>query len=243
MVTGLGAVTGVAASTVAAGAASITIGEVTVSCLVARGVTLAIGDVVLVHRQGSARWVTSVLYAAAPPPPPDVNDPPPIPKPVVVTGTLVVAAVETRSYRSGKWRTDTDDLVQGVTPGQGNSTGCAFYGNKPRSLAGATVTKATIRVQRIRAGDFAARTSTLRLMTQKTRPSGAPTLTSSTSGPSLAVGKTDTAFTIPTSWAQAMVDGTSGGLAVFDGSGDPYIRYSGRSTYGPTFTLTIRWTR
>jgi hypothetical protein len=40
-----------------------------------------------------------------------------------------------------------------------------------------------------------------------------------------------------------MVDGTSGGLAVFDGTGSPYVRFQGRGGYGPAFTMTIAWKR
>jgi hypothetical protein len=83
----------------------------------------------------------------------------------------------------------------------------------------------------------------MRLMTNATRPGGAPTLTSSTSGPSLRRGSTVGAFTIPDSWAQAMVDGTAGGLAFYEADGSPYVILAGRGDYGPAFTMTIRWSR
>lgn len=237
---GLGALTGTAASTVTAGQATITVGGISVTANVVQGLTLAVGDIALVTRQGSMWWVINKLFTAAP------TDPgapiPPSPKPTTRTGALVCNPVETRSYRGGSWRTDTDDVLQGVYAGYPNNTGCAFYGSKPRSLSGATVTSATIKVKRIKGGAFSAQTSTLRLMTERTKPSGGPTLTSSTSGPSLKVNASTT-FTIPTSWAQNMVDGTAGGLAVYDSNGSPYIRYAGRGSYAGSFTLTIRWSR
>jgi len=239
---GLGALTGTATTAVSSGQCTCAIGGVDVTVNVARDLTVAIGDVLLIVRQGSARWAIARLFGAAPAVIED-NDPPPPPKPTVVTGSLVVAPVATGTHRDGGWRSDTDDVLQGVYGSRGNNTGAVFYGSKPRSLAGATVTAASIRVRRDRAGVFAAQTSTLWLVTQATKPGGAPTRTSSTTGPSLAVGATNNAFAIPDSWAQAMVDGTAGGLAVYDSSGSPYIRLAGRGSWSPAWTLTLRWSR
>lgn len=239
---GIGSLTGVAASTVSSGVASVTVGGITVSAYVVRGVTLAVGDPVLIVRQGSVWWVLGALFTAAPTVGEEADATPP-PKPAVTTGSLVCAPVETRSYRDGRWRTDTDDVLQGVYGGYGNNTGCVFYGNTPRSLSGATVTAARLRVKRLRGGVFASQTSTLRLMTERVRPSGAPSLTSSTSGPALAVDSSTSSFAVPASWAQELVDGTSGGLAVYIGGGSPYMRFAGRGSWSPAFTLTIDWTR
>lgn len=207
---------------------------------VARDLAVAIGDVLLVERIGAQWFALGRMFPTAAPPSP-VNEPAPDPKPAAVSGALVASPVETRSYR-GSWRTDNTDVYQGQYGGWGNHTGAVFYGSKPRSLAGATVTGATIRVQRISAGAYAAQATTMRLMTNATRPAGAPTLTSTGAGPSLAVGGSTT-FTVPTSWAQAMVDGTAGGIAFFDADGSPYVRFAGRGSWSPAFTLTINWTR
>ena len=210
---------------------------------VARDLTVAAGDVLLVERVG-AQWFALVRLFATAAPPVEEQQRPPDPKPAVVTGTLVVSPVETRSYRpSYGWRTDNTDVYQGQYGGWGNHTGTVFYGSKPRSLAGATVTDAKIRVKRLSAGAYSAQSTTMRLVTQATRPGGAPTLTSSTSGPSLAVGSTANAFDVPTAWAQAMVNGTAGGLAFYDSGGSPYVRLAGRSSWSAAFTLTISWRR
>lgn len=205
-------------------------------------VTAVPGDVVLISKLG-AQWFAVGTWGTAPAP--VVNQPAPDPKPVTTTGSLVVSPVETRSYRTTYgWRTDNTDVYHGQYGGWGNHTGSVFYGTKPRSLAGATVTSATIRVRRpSRTGStYAAVATTMRLVTQATRPGGAPTLTSTTAGPSIKAGA-ETTFTIPTSWAQSMVDGTAGGLAFFDSDGSPYIIYAGRGTWSPAFTLTINWRR
>ena len=239
---GLGLLQGTAASAVTGSTASIVVGSITVTAQVVRGLTLAAGDVVLVGRQGSQWWVIARLYAAAPAAPTDSGTEPD-PQPVTRTGSLLCTPVETRSRRDSKWRTDTDDVLQGSYGGYGTSTGCAFYGGKPRSLAGATVTAASVKVRRESGGVFAAQAPTLWLVTQSTRPSGAPTLTSATAGPSLRVNASTSAFGIPAAWAQAMVDGTSGALAVYDADGSPYLRYSGRGSWSPAWTLTIKWRR
>lgn len=238
--TGTGATLGTATTVKSSEVATFTVNGVATQCQVARDLTVAVGDVCVIQRVGAQWFALARFYGAAPADP--ENPPTPAPKPTVVRGTLVVPAVETRSYR-GSWRTDTDDVYQGEYAGNGNHTGCAFYGSKPRSLSGATVTSATVRMRRRSAGGVAAdRSLTLRLVTQSTRPSGAPTLGSSTAGPSLRWGESTT-FTIPDSWAQAMVDGTAGGLAVFESGGSPYMILDGRGRFSSSFTLTIGWER
>jgi hypothetical protein len=257
---GQGCLTGAAVTASGSGACLARVAGLTVTVRVLAGVTVAAGDPLLILREGSTYWVVGVTPAApttpptpGPPPddPPDSGDPAPAPKPTTRTGTLTCPPASTATFRDGHWRTDigpvdSADLYQGRYGGSsfGRNTGVAFYGSKPRSLAGATVTKATIHVRRERgSGDYAARTATLRLIEERTRPSGAPTLHESTSGPSLKVGQTLNAFAIPTSWAQQMVDGTRGGLAISIGSDSPYIQLAGRRSWSAAWTLVISWRR
>jgi hypothetical protein len=214
----------------------------TTTVKVARDLTVAQNDLLLIQRTGMFWVAIQRLGTAAVTPQTGQGQAPP-PKPPVVYGNTPFGPVETRSYQATRWRTDNDDVYQGQYGGNGNHTGCAFYGNGPRSLAGATVNGAYIQVRRkLGGGITAAQSTTLRLVTQSTRPGGAPTLTSSTAGPSLAWGQAQ-AYGIPASWAQSMVDGTAGGLALFVGGGSPYVILDGRSHYGPSFTLTIIWQR
>jgi hypothetical protein len=236
-------VTAVAQTTKSSNACTAQVNGVNTTVQVARDLTVAVGDILLIHKVGSTWFASARFYAAAPAEPSDQVEAPPNPQPAVVTGHLVVVPVYTGSYRDGRWRTDTGDVVQGTYGGYGNSTGVAFYGTKPTSLAGATVTAARINVRRVAGGVQAAQATTMRLVTEAVKPTGAPTLTSTTAGPNLAVGATSVAFTVPTAWAQAMVDGTAGGLALFDGDGSPYARYAGRGTYAPSFALSIDWSR
>lgn len=239
---GTGALLAVALAVKVGSTVLATVNGLPTSVEVARDVTVAIGDVLIVNRIGAQWFALGRAYPAAPVDPgvSGVVDP----RPAVVSGSTPFAPVETRSYRNGSWRSDNDSVYQGQYGGQGNHTGCAFYGNGPRSLAGVTVNFARIVAHRSSGGGtFAAQPTTMRLVTQKTRPAGAPTLGASSAGPSLPRGGTNNFFVIPTSWAQAMVDGTAGGLGFFVAGGSPYVILSGRSEYGPAFTLTINWSR
>lgn len=241
---GLGALYATATSTKSSGMCTAIVNGKQTTIHVARDLTVASGDVLVVIRIGS-QWEAVSRHGTAAPTAPN-NPDAPDPKPSVTSGTLVVSPVETRSYRpSYGWRMDNTDVYHGEWGGWGNHTGCVFYGTKPRSLSGATVTDAKIRVRRPSGtgSTYAAVGTTMRLLTNATRPSGAPTLGSSTSGPAIKAGETENAFDIPNSWAQAMVNGTAGGLAFFDASGSPYIIFAGRSRWSAAFTLTITWQR
>lgn len=211
-----------------------------VTVAVARDLSVASGDVIVVTKVGAQWFALGRAYAAAPTSP--INQPGPPAQPTGVTGSLVVPPVETRSYRNGAWRFDNTTVYQGSYGGGGNHTGAVFYGSMPRSLAGATVLSASAQVRREDGGAFAAQSTTMRLMTNSTRPAGVVTLTSTAAGPSLAVGRS-TSFAIPTAWVQSMVDGTAGGLGFFTGTGSPYVQFAGTGDWGPAFSLTINWQR
>lgn len=234
---------GQAVGTKSGGLLTVSVNGVQISMMAARDVTFADGDGVAFVRAGSSWVAVCRVGTVATVPPEDPNPVTPPPKPATVTGSKTFTPVETRSRQGSKWRTDNDDVYQGEYGSNGNHTGCAFYGSAPRSLAGATVTSASVKLRRKSAGGItAAQDTTFRLVTQTTRPSGAPTLTSTTDGPNLAWGQSTT-FTIPTAWAQEMVDGTAGGLAIFEADGSPYVILDGRGGYGPSFSLTVRYSR
>ncbi|MEU1596214.1 hypothetical protein ABZ468_25980 [Streptomyces sp. NPDC005708] len=227
------------------------------------GLTVTVGSPLLILRKGSTYWAIATFGAApAVPPspplpsdtPPSSGDPAPAPKPVTTTGTLTCPPIATSTWRDGHWRTDigsstSADTYQGRYSGSGfgRMSGFAFYGSKPRSIAGATVTKATVKLRRLTSGDFGKRSPTLRLVSQSTRPGGFPTLNESTTGPALGVrgqvSPSEATFQLPTAWGQAMVDGTRGGLAISISSDDPYIRLAGRGSWSAAWTLTLYWRR
>lgn len=260
---GQGALVGTAATNSASGACLADVSGIRVTVRVPPGLTVAAQQNLLILRRGSTYWAIQTLTAApavppAPPPPadtpPPASDPAPAPKPTVTTGSLVCTPVATSTWRDGSWRTDigsstSADTYQGRYSGSsyGRMSGFAFYGSKPRSIAGATVTKATVKLRRLTSGDYAQRSPTLRLVSQSTRPSGFPTLNESTTGPALGVidhvSPWESTFTLPTSWGQAMVDGTRGGLAISISADTPYIRLAGRSSWSAAWTLTLYWRR
>lgn len=256
---GKGVVRGTAITAAASGACLARFGGITVTARVATALTVAVGNIVLAVRLGSTYYIITVIPAAptstpaTPAPadsaPVDTGDPPPAPKPTTTTGTLTCVPVATACYRDGSWRSDGDptnsfDLYQGRYGGSsyGRNIGAAFYGSKPHTLNGATCTKATVKIKRLSAGDYGGRSATLRLISQTTRPGGAPTLNESTSGPSLTVGSSTT-FTLPTSWGQALIDGTRGGIGISVSSDDPYIHLAGRGSWSAAFTLSLSWRR
>lgn len=259
---GSGTQIGVAIGDPAQGAVLVQIAGYRVAVRIVTGVTVVRGNVLLIVRHGSTRFATAVIAPgpAVPPPapdddtedgegrPPPDSDPAPPARPPVTTGRLVCAPVTTGTRRDGVWRDtvgprNSGDLVQGRYGTQyGLNLGAAFYGTKPRSLRGATVTRATLRLRRVSAGVFAGRRPTLRLLTQASRPSGAPTMNETLQGPSIAVNSTVT-FTLPNAWAQAIVNGTRGGIGIYIGANEPYMRFAGRSAWSAAWTLTIDWRR
>jgi hypothetical protein len=255
---GQGTLVATATTSVSGGAVLATASGITITVRVTAGVSPTQGDRILVVRHGSVYWGIATIPApptvaptpvAVPDAAPDAGDTAPVPKPTTTTGSLTCVPTATACYRDGSWRSDGDptnsfDLYQGRYSGSsfGRNTGAAFYGSKPHTLNGATCTKATVKLKRLSAGDFAARSVTLRLVSETSRPGGAPTLNESTSGPSLKIGDTST-FTLPTSWGQALIDGSRGGIAISIGSDDPFIHLAGRGSWSAAMTLTIFWRR
>lgn len=255
---GIGALIGTASSAVSANSITVIVNGIEVIARTLTGVSPSVGQSVMLQRIGSNWFVVGVIPAvpvAAPPPPaipPDrpPTDTPPPPKPKVRTGTLVVVPVSTATYRAGKWRSDTGHSVDSADTYQGNwgsglgiNTGCAFYGGKPTSLKGATVTRIAIKMRRIQGGVFGGQTMTLRLITQSRRPTGAPSLNESTAGPRLAVGGSVSTFILPNSWGTLLINGSRGGIGCFVSGSSPYIVTAGRGSWSSAWVLSISWRR
>jgi hypothetical protein len=221
---------------------TVNIGGTIYTIDVARDLTVASGDQLLIGAVGDRYIAIQRLGATTPTAP--VDPPPSVPsKPVTTSGSKSISPVQTISRQGSKWRNDNDDVYQGEYGGQGLHVGCAFYGNRFDSLSGATVTRTTLKVKRKSGGGItAAQDTTLWTLSNSTKPSGAPTRLASTDGPNLRWGQSTT-FTLPNSFGQALVDGTAGGLAVYESDGSPYVILDGKSEYSASFTVTINWTR
>jgi len=225
----------------------------TVTCRIGRGVgAVAFGDIVFAARSGGELVVVDLLHATAPTSEPDdLNSYPPNPWDSVRTGTATVHPVETRTFRDTLgWRTDTDDCFHGKS-GDNNQAGCAFYGSKAVAYSGAEVLSAYIKVKRDPGSTWSPssevvtlkrieeRTLTHAMVKDKTEPTY---VSGTTPGPNLSPSESEN-FTIPKSWAQDLVDGTAGGLAINSNSGHPKARLEGRHSWGPAFTLVFTFRR
>jgi hypothetical protein len=232
-----------ATSASAAAACTARVNGVELPISLARDLTVASGDVLLVHKVVDRYVGCCRLFTAAPTPDADQLYEQPDPNTALVQGQTVIMPVFTGTYRDGVWLTSTSDTMQGAYGGFGNATGVAVYGPKPATLVGATVLQATVRLARGQGGLTTAAATTLRLVTETAQPPGAPTLTSSTAGPTLEPGESLEAFELPVAWGQALADGTAGGLALFDADGDPFARFDGRGTDPTAWMLTVDWER
>ena len=220
----------------------------TIRCRALRNITTAAGDVVLAIRQGSELIVIDKFLAAAPSA--DPAEPgssfPDNPWDSIQQGTTVLHPIETRSYDSTKNRwSKPSDTLQGRH--QGNLwKGCAFYGKGPRSLAGVEVLTTKLKLKRpSNTGWSSNQPTTLRRFTNKTRPKTDDVdlvEPFSVDGPKLSRGES-VDFSLPPTWGQDLVDGDSGGLAIYTTSAHPEVRLAGRGTWSPAWTLTLTWRR
>lgn len=199
-----------------------------------------VGDVVLMVRSGGALYCVGALNATPPPNP----DPPPTPRPPSAPArptsrTRSFRPVSTGSFRSGSWRGDTSDLYQGDWTGRGQNFGAAHYGNGPSALRG-TAVRARLHVRRLSgAGNAAAVAPRMRLLSQRRQGSSAPNELAATPGPALRFGQS-TVWTMPTSWAEALLSGAAGGIGIGGGSAG-YMGLMGPARWSSAMTLELTW--
>lgn len=216
------------------GGATITVdvGGVSVACTFASTYTPTVGDVVrllwesdppfVIAKEGTTAAPAAVKAPAAPPP-------------SSLSGVHTIPAVESRSYRSGAWRTDTDDVVQGDAPGYtGNpNNGAWFYGSGPSRLAGQVLTKAEIWLPGLSSSTS---TPTVHLYrhTSNTRPGGD---VARVAGPFDVTkgGRVSGWYPFDLVAAQAVVD-SGGGVGI---TGSPYARHKGLSSDGQSGALRL----
>ncbi len=174
----------------------------------------------------------------SPPAPPAAPTPP-----AASSISAVVLPTYTGTYRGSAWIT-FDDLVYQGDYGFGNGQGGVFFGDRLTAL-GADPTRGTIAVtiSRHQGGDFAAQAVTLWLVTQKNRPAGAPTRTSSTSITVPAVGGAPQQFALPAIWVNALLAGNAGGIGTYESTGSPYVVLDGSLENGAAFALAVNYWR
>lgn len=240
----LGQVTAAAGTTVTATLAEQT---VTMPRLRSYG-SPTVGDIVLVLRHGTALYALGALNAAAvvipEDPDDDVGDTKPPPSTIVRTRSF--RPNSTGTWRDGRWRGDTTNMIQGGgggSTGHGRNFGAAYYGNGPSSLSGSGVS-GNVRVKRIGGGAYVGRpqTVTLRLLPNRSRPGGKPPFIAAIRGPNLAVGQS-AVVGIPTPWVNHLIQGSAGGIGVGVDADYPHIHLAGRNTWSSAFQITLKFRR
>lgn len=214
--------------------------------------TLSIGDSVIVQSDGVGGWVclgrrmttmqtTTPAYGQWVIPwtvlPADATPP--------GSGTVTVSATQ-----AGSWRNDTSSWYTSE-PSQGWWTtssrvywGAWFYGSGGfDALRGYSCTSLVMHLRRLSgSGINAAVNVHVRLHRNATRPSGPVSWhpASAKSLPGIAVS-TSGDITLPTSWGQALIDGTARGIGLYYPSRADYAHFADLSTDSTCGRLTFGW--
>lgn len=180
-----------------------------------------VGDVVEVLWQGSRGVVLGrSVPVSAPPPAPIAGDTGAPSLSPVQGSTVIVRPIDTQTWRGGKWRTDTTDIVQGNSS-WGINHGFFFYGSALDSVPPGW-TKLTVWLHAT--ADFSSpRTLRFRLHGARTRGASKPATSSTWAGPMWApgqVGEVDI-----TAGAAGIAD--TPGLALVSDSSLDYLRLHG----------------
>lgn len=191
------------------------------------GTAPAIGTLVALIWNGTTPLLLPGVLA---PIPTDPQPAPPAPAPPpssAESGTLLVAAAGSGTWRTGSWGwASSTDVVQGGSPyASQDSRGGMWYGDAPRVLAGRTITGFRIRLgARLRIGSY---NSAATLHLYRTADSSRPGADfSRTAGPhDVTIGPNAPAdwVALPPSFGQSIVD-AGGGIGI---SGSPYAGFVG----------------
>ena len=154
---------------------------------------------------------------------------------VTPDNTALMYATTTKSYRGG-WRSDTQDVVQGVYSASGYKSslswnyGCMWFSTLRTILSGTTIKSATLTLNRkTGSGSGSAKTLYLCAITN-TSASGAPSIAVNYGAiGSIGCGETAT-FAIPVAAVQGLASGAYGGLCLYE---SPYN--FGSSTYSKCY--------
>ena len=154
---------------------------------------------------------------------------------VTPDNTALMYATTTKSYRGG-WRSDTQDVVQGVYSASGYKSslswnyGCMWFSTLQTILSGTTIKSATLTLNRkTGSGSGSAKTLYLCAITN-TSASGAPSIAVNY-GAIGSIGRGETAtFAIPVAAVQGLASGAYGGLCLYE---SPYN--FGSSTYSKCY--------
>lgn len=233
--------TGTVASAASNGLIPVTTGTGTVQARYV-GTAPAIGTLVALIWQGTTPLLmpgTAVTPTPEPTPEPDLPSTPPAPP---QTGTLLVTAQGSGTWRTGTWGwASSTDVLQGAWSGGQDSRGGWWHGSAARALAGRTITGARLRLgARTRIGNY---NSPAVLHTYRTTDGARPgTDFTRVAGPhdiTIPAGAGAGWHALPTSWGQALVD-SGGGIGL---QGNPYTGITGVGGDPESGQLALDWTR
>ena len=193
------------------------------------------GDKLLLIEDAGQLFVVAILGESPVVPPVVAPDPPAEGAPETgtrITGTTLVPPVWTGTYRSGSWRSDTAEMIQGPSS-WGMSQGAAFFGRALASVTG-DITRLSLHFERLTFGTYAAQQPTVALLSGQTRPSGAPTVRATATGPTLTGPGSTADWTVPAAWLADINSGAAGGFGLVGTS--TYMRIS-----GPRFRALATW--
>lgn len=159
--------------------------------------------------------------------------------PVITTKTITIKSTYGDTYRStvyNNWK--KDGTARQGNYGYGDCTGCWFFGDAFGDLKGKTINKVQIKITRQSGGSSSAVGLVVRTHNHSSRPSGAPTLSSSSYGTlSLATNATGTLTITHSDVLNGIKNGTIKGFGIrttYDKS--HYAVYSGSVTVKITYT-------
>ena len=170
---------------------------------------------------------------------------------VTPDSTSTLYATTTKTWR-GSWRSDTQDVIQGVYSDNGYSSslnwnrGCMWFSSLASTLAGKTIKSATLTLHRkTGSGSSSAKKVYLCAITN-TSASGTPSIAVNYGSLGTIGRNSQVTFSIPTDAVQGLASGTYGGLCLYEtpynfGSStysSCYMRMSGTDTsYQPYLTV------
>ena len=136
--------------------------------------------------------------------------------PVITTKTMTIKSTYGDTYRStvyNNWK--KDGTARQGNYGYGDCTGCWFFGSAFDELKGKTIKKVQIKITRQGGGSSSAVGLVVRTHNHSSRPSGAPTLSSSSYGTlSLATGATGTLTITHSDVLNGIKNGTIKGFGI-----------------------------
>lgn len=157
--------------------------------------------------------------------------------------TTIQYATTTKSWR-GSWRSDTQDVIQGVYSDSGYSSGltwhrgCMWFANLRSVLSGATIKSATLTLHR-KTGSGSSSAKTVYLCAiSNTSASGTPSIAANYGAIGTIARNAQVTFSIPIEAAEGLANGNYGGLCLYEspynfGSSSYsscYMRMSGTDT-------------